>query len=68
MQIPEGFKEVNQDEFYAVIGPLDVEVYAERAITRFTLKSSRKIIGVTEGYAADRKFYALVRGVARNAR
>lgn len=62
--IPAGFREVGKEEFYAKIGPLDVEVSSERELQFFTLRGSRKVVGVADGYNRkdERKFYALAGG------
>lgn len=57
--VPRGFKEVSYDDFHKVIGQLDVEVYSERNMTYFRMKYPRRLVGMTEGYASEHRFYAL---------
>lgn len=52
---------VTKEEFYKVIGPLDVIVSAYPKETLFTLRNSREVVGRTSGYKTDtdEAFYEL---------
>ena len=52
---------VSKEEFYKTINPLDVTLTPYPSETLFKLRSSRELVGRTEGYRteADERFYEL---------
>jgi len=57
------FKEVSKNQFFDVIGPLDVHPRVERDKTYWETRE-RHLVGITRGYASDETPFFLLRDSA----